>query len=123
MMQKALDTLKPRTYRCGRIGSFSEDCKRSACAAEEVVNPRGFNADGIERAWSVVKRWIRRRCGGRMPRHSVRDAQKLLSKEFQRHKLNATEMLGYGHAYFAALEAFVAAVTNGQKMTNLQILH
>lgn len=78
-------------------------------SAGEIVNPRGFTTNGIEAVWSVVKRWIRRRCGGKMPSHADRTKWRLLLDEFQWRKLNATCTLDYGHTYFVPFDAFLEA--------------
>ena len=51
--------------------------------AGEIVNSNGYTTNGIEACWSVLKRWVRKVKGGRMPTHSDRDAWRLLIAEFQ----------------------------------------
>jgi hypothetical protein len=41
-------------------------------SAGEIVNVNGFSTNGIEARWSVLKRWVRKSCGGRMPTHGDR---------------------------------------------------
>ena len=55
----------------------------------EIVNQNGFTTNGIENRWSVVKRWLRKRCGGRMPTHTDRVRWSHLLTEFQWRKLAA----------------------------------
>ena len=38
----------------------------------EIINENGFTTNMIESRWSVLKRWVRKRTGGRMPTHSNR---------------------------------------------------
>jgi hypothetical protein len=80
-------------------------------SAGEVVNPRGFTTNGIENVWSVVKRWIRRRCGGRMPSHSDREKWRLLLAEFQFRKMASKgSTMDSGHTYFVPFAEFVKAL-------------
>jgi hypothetical protein len=77
----------------------------------EIVNPRGFTTNGIESVWSVVKRWVRRRCGGRMPSHSDRDKWRLLLSEFQFRKMAARgSTLDNGNTHFVPFADFVKAL-------------
>ena len=39
-------------------------------SAGEIKNVRGFTTNAIEAKWSVLKRWVRRRSGGRLPTHN-----------------------------------------------------
>ncbi|CAK0843836.1 unnamed protein product [Prorocentrum cordatum] len=80
-----------------------------AHSAGEIVNPNGFATNGIEAVWSVVKRWVRRRCGGRMPSHSGREQRRALLAELQWRKMNAHKTLDWGNAYFVPFAALAAA--------------
>jgi len=42
-------------------------------SAGEIVNSNGFTTNHIENRWSLVKRWVRKRMGGRLPLHSNRE--------------------------------------------------
>ena len=52
----------------------------------EIVNRNGFTTNGIESRWSVLKRWIRKRYGGKLPAYKDRNAWRLLVEEFQYRK-------------------------------------
>jgi hypothetical protein len=52
-------------------------------SAGEIVNMHGFHTNQIEAKWSVLKRWIRKRCGGRLPGKKNRALWKLVLQEFQ----------------------------------------
>ncbi|CAK0897981.1 unnamed protein product [Prorocentrum cordatum] len=80
-----------------------------AHSAGEIVNPNGFTTNGIEAVWSVVKRWVRRRCGGRMPSHSDREQWRAQLAELQWRKMNAHKTLDWGHTYFVPFAALAAA--------------
>ena len=54
-------------------------------AAGEVVDEEGRTTNGIENRWSVMKRWLRKRCGGMLPRG--RENIKLYLREFQWRKV------------------------------------
>lgn len=49
----------------------------------EIVNSDGYTTNGIEAKWSTIKRWVRKKVGGRMPTHADRDKWRLLIAEFQ----------------------------------------
>ena len=49
----------------------------------EIVNMHGFSTNQIEAKWSVLKRWVRKRCGGRLPGKKDRAAWSLVLQEFQ----------------------------------------
>jgi len=53
----------------------------------EIKNSRGFTTNLIESKWSVLKRWVRRVNGGRMPTHSDRDVWRRILTQFQFRKL------------------------------------
>ncbi|CAK0800059.1 unnamed protein product [Prorocentrum cordatum] len=78
-------------------------------SAGEIVNPNGFTTNGIEAVWSVVNRWVRRRCGGRMPSHSDREQWRALLAELQWRKMNAHKTLDWGNTYFVPFAALAAA--------------
>ena len=48
----------------------------------EIKNAKGFTTNAIESRWSVLKRWLRRKCSGRLPIHSDRGAWDMLLGEF-----------------------------------------
>jgi hypothetical protein len=53
----------------------------------QIVNPNGFSTNQIESKWSVLKRWIRKRNGGKLPGRKDRRGWKLLLQEFQWRKM------------------------------------
>jgi hypothetical protein len=55
-------------------------------SAGEIVNPRGFTTNGIENRWSALKRWVRKRCNGKLPSTTDRDKWARLVGEFQLRK-------------------------------------
>ncbi|CAK0869782.1 unnamed protein product, partial [Prorocentrum cordatum] len=75
-------------------------------SAGEIKNPRGFTTNGLQSVWSVVKRWVRRKCGWRMPYHSDRQKWRDLLAEMQWRKLAATQTLDYGHTFFVPFRSF-----------------
>ena len=81
--------------------------------AGEIMNQNGFTTNGIEACWSVVKRWIRRTKGGRMPTHSDRDAWRLLLSEFQyRQVASRGNSLDGGHTYVVPVAHFFGVVSS-----------
>eukprot|EP00438_Fugacium_kawagutii_P003905 Skav220698 [mRNA] locus=scaffold472:538021:539481:+ [translate_table: standard] len=56
-------------------------------SAGEIVNTNGFTTDHIETRWSAVKRWVRKRSGGMMPRHNDRRKWTRLLTEFRWRKI------------------------------------
>lgn len=51
-------------------------------SAGEIRNVNSFTTNHIENRWSIVKRWVRKAFGGRMPSHSDRHKWVRLLKEF-----------------------------------------
>ena len=49
----------------------------------EIKNARGFTTNAIEAKWSLMKRWIRLKLGGRLPAHSDRERWRRLVNEYQ----------------------------------------
>ncbi|CAE8724641.1 unnamed protein product, partial [Polarella glacialis] len=73
--------------------------------AGEIVNPRGFTANGIK---AVLKRWARKRQGGRMPSHSDRFARTALINAYQFRKVASRgETLDNGNTHYVPLAKFV----------------
>ena len=52
-------------------------------SAGEIVNERGFTTNLIESKWSSLKRWVRARCGGKLPNSTDRSGWKLWIGEYQ----------------------------------------
>ena len=53
----------------------------------EIVNQNGFSTNAIECKWSLIKRWIRTRLSGTLPRHNDREKWRLLIDEYQARSL------------------------------------
>ena len=56
-------------------------------SAGEIVNVNGFTTNHIENKWSVVKRWLRKRAGGKLPSYSDRAQWIRLLAEFSWRKV------------------------------------
>ena len=56
-------------------------------SAGEITNANGFTTNHIENRWSIIKRWIRKRMGGMLPRHNDRLRWKQLLNEFHWRKI------------------------------------
>ena len=81
-------------------------------SAGEIVNANGFTTNHIENRWSLVKRWVRKRMGGRLPLHSNRAKWDSLLKEFTWRKVVAEgSSLDYGHTWVVP---FAVALRNLQ---------
>ena len=52
----------------------------------EVVNTNGYSTNQIENRWSVLKRWARKKYGGKLPGNKDRVAWTALLEEFQYRK-------------------------------------
>ena len=74
-----------RTERCFTEAQLPHEIVNHS--AGEIINQRGFTTNLIEAKWSVLKRWLRRVNGGRMPTHSDRKAWTRLLTLFQFRKL------------------------------------
>ena len=77
----------------------------------EIVNSRGFTTNGIEAKWSVLKRWIRKRYAGKLPRGTDRAKWARLIGEFRFRKfMQAMHFRAHGDTcQFVAFESFVQA--------------
>ena len=58
----------------------------------EIVNARGFTTNHIEAKWSVLKRWLRARLGGALPRGNDRSTWRAYILEFQFRKFIAPDV-------------------------------
>ena len=56
----------------------------------EIVNSNGFTTNRIETKWAVMKRWIRNRGGGLLPKHGDGDKWAALIYEYQGRNLLMT---------------------------------
>ena len=52
-----------------------------------AVKENGYTTNHIEQRWSTLKRWARKRCGGKLPRSKDREFWNRLLQEFQFRKL------------------------------------
>ncbi|CAK0889227.1 unnamed protein product [Prorocentrum cordatum] len=77
----------------------------------EVKNQRGFTTNHIENRWSVLKRWLKKRLGGRLPTTSDRRKWARWVTEFQYRK-NVTKTLSVdgGNTYSLPTKAFLSHV-------------
>eukprot|EP00971_Amphidinium_carterae_P184683 3666749-Amphidinium_carterae.1 len=48
-----------------------------------VVNENGFTTNHIELQWSLLKRWVRSKLGGRLPNTQSRQVWRLFVDEFR----------------------------------------
>ena len=55
-------------------------------AQGEIVRCEGYSTNQVENKWSVVKQWMRKRCGGRLPAIKDRATWTQLIEEFQYRK-------------------------------------
>ena len=77
----------------------------------EIVNARGYTTNAIEGKWSEVKRWIRKRNGGKLPSHSDRALWTLLLDEFCMRKiLSEGHTTDYGNTFVVPLHLLLSQV-------------
>ena len=80
----------------------------------QIVNDNGYSTNQIEAKWSVLKRWIRKRSGGKLPGKKDRAQWKIVLQEFQwrkhlQYQLDVTnDRLVFVH-FFRAVAANMAA--------------
>ncbi|CAK0909865.1 unnamed protein product [Prorocentrum cordatum] len=70
----------------------------------------GYSTNAIEAKWSVVKRWVRSKYGGRLPRHNDRRKWRVLLQEFQCRQKCGTHTRDFGNSYKAPLKVFLAHI-------------
>ena len=75
----------------------------------EIVNERGYTTNPIEGKWSVLKRWVKRKYGGKLPNHTNRCQWRLLVNEFQGRGMLATSSFDYGNFTSVPVKAAVKA--------------
>jgi len=63
-------------------------------SAGEITNAHGFTTNHIENRWSLVKRWIRKREGGRLPSHNDRQKWRRLLNEYHWRRIHARNAHG-----------------------------
>ena len=80
-------------------------------SAGEIVNRNGFTTNHIENRCSLVKRWIRKRMGGRLPLHSNRDKWIRLLNEFHwRQIVGQGHSLDWGHTWYVPFHQSLMAL-------------
>ena len=80
-------------------------------SAGEIVNKNGFTTNHIEGTWSSLKRWVRKRYGGRLPSHSDRSRWGRLVAEFHWRKLkSAGNSHDWGHTEQVKISSAMAAL-------------
>jgi hypothetical protein len=73
-------------------------------SAGEIVNVNGFTTNHIENGWSIVKRWVRKRAGGRLPLHSDRSMWRSVLQEYQWRKIvSRGHSLDFGNTWYVPL--------------------
>ena len=76
-------------------------------SAGEIISAEGYTTNAIEAKWSVCKRWVRKKTGGRMPTHSDREKWRLLLGEFQYRSYHSRgNTLDDGHTFVLPIEQF-----------------
>lgn len=80
-------------------------------SAGEIVNANGFTTNHIENRWRVVKRWVRKRMGGRMPLHNDRRKWRQLLHEFHWRKIvSPGHSLDWGNTWYVPLSEAMKAL-------------
>ena len=80
-------------------------------SAGVIVNPRGHTTNAIEAKWSVLKRWVRKRGGGKLPAHSDREAwRRMLGEHCYRCGASRGHSLDGGHTYVVPLRHFMCTL-------------
>jgi hypothetical protein len=81
-------------------------------SAGEIVNCNGFTTNHIEGRWSVIKRWGRKRYGGRLPAHNDRTKWNALLAEFQWRKIISKDnSQDGGHTYQVSFASVLNALS------------
>ena len=77
----------------------------------EIMNSNGFTTNPIEAKWAVMKRWIRKRGEGVLPKHGDREKWATLIYEYQgRNLLMTREPHGIHHDRIRVLRLRLRAV-------------
>jgi hypothetical protein len=105
-----------KTYRA-ELGLTEAQLKHETVnhSAGEIVNARGYTTNLIENRWSVLKRWLKKRCAGKLPRTNDRRRWRLYVGEFQFRKYHdagtgeRTSRLPHGHPLRAAMFHHICA--------------
>ena len=75
----------------------------------EIVNVNGFTTNHIENGWSIVKRWVRKRAGGRLPLHSDRSMWRSVLQEYQWRKIvSRGHSLDFGNTWYVPTGCILA---------------
>ena len=86
-------------------------------SAGEIVNPRGFTTNAIEGRWSVLKRWLKKRNGGRMPTGLSRKQWEILLGEFQYRKFASQgNTMDSGHTFLVSPLHFFKVLAKQRKI-------
>lgn len=74
----------------------------------EIVNAGGYSTNAIESKWAVLKRWIKRKYGGKLPSHGDRSKWHLLVNEFQaRAMLSVDATFDYDHYHTVTVRSCI----------------
>ena len=78
----------------------------------QVKNRRGYNTNAIENRWSVLKRWIKKTKGGKLPPSSNRRLWNNVVTEFQYRKVASKNYsTDGGHTFTVATKTFFKHIT------------
>ena len=76
----------------------------------EIVNERGYSTNAIEIKWGIVKRWVKKKCGGALPKLSREDSSCLFQEFFYRQCMGVPSAVDYGHTYELDFKSFLKHV-------------
>ena len=89
----------------------------------EVVNARGFSSNQVENRWSVLKRWMRKRYGGRLPVQSDRQKWSKVINEFRYRKfVQRNNTLDNGHTWIVPTKVFCNHMRQLRSVNNMRRL-
>ena len=78
----------------------------------EIINAEGYTTNAIEAKWSVLKRWVRKKLGGRLPAHSDREKWRAMISEYTYRSLASRgHSVDYDNTYMVPLRHFMQAVS------------
>ena len=79
----------------------------------EVVNSRGYSTNSIENRWSVLKRWLKKKCGGKLPPIRSRDVWKNTISEFTYRKMASRgQSIDDGHTFIVPTKLYCQHVSS-----------
>ena len=74
---------------------------------KELVNKNGYSSNAIEAKWSVLKRWIKKTRGGKLPSNTNRaDWRKLVHEFHYRKIMSKGHSCDGGHTFMVPLRSF-----------------